>query len=71
MPTGKIKGAIGGLVKKIKDKKEAKLREKLGSNAEFAKKEKSDLFESNFVKQIIETFENVMHIIETEEKEMN
>jgi hypothetical protein len=30
MPTGKIKGAIGGLVKKIKDKKEAKLREKLG-----------------------------------------
>jgi len=50
MPQGKIKGAIGGLVKKIKDKKEAKLREKLGKNAEFAKKEKSDLFESNFVK---------------------
>ena len=35
------------------------------------KEEKSEIFESKFVKQIIETFNNVLEVVDEQEKELN
>lgn len=44
---------------------------KQAQNGEVEKEERSDLFESKFVKQIIEAFNNVLEIVDQQEKELN
>lgn len=60
-----IKGAIGGLMNKIK-KKEQPTREEI----EHAKTDRTELFESKHVKSIIETFNNVLSLIDIQEREL-
>lgn len=40
-------------------------------NGDDEKEERSDLFESKFVKQIIEAFNNVLEVVDQQEKELN
>ena len=50
----------------------AKIKKKKGQDEEAKKpEERSDLFESKHVKSIIETFNNVINVIDQEEKELN
>ena len=58
--------SIGGYFKrKIGSKGKSK------SDKEFEKEDKSELFESKFVKQFIETFNNVLEVMDEQEKELN
>lgn len=55
-------GKIKGLIAKMKEKKEKK--KQISNEEEATKKEKTDVYESKYVKNIIETFNNVLGLIE-------
>ena len=58
---------IGGVLAKIK-KKDAPA---VDDEPVTKKVEKTEIFESKHVKSIIETFNNVLNLIESQEKELN
>jgi hypothetical protein len=60
---------IGGVLAKIKKKDAAAVDEDKQPTTK--KLEKSEVFESKHVKSIIETFNNVLNLIENQEKELN
>lgn len=61
-------GKIKGLIAKMKEKKEKK---KKNDEGEPVKKEKTDVFESKYVKNIIEAFNNVLGLIDQQDKELD
>ena len=58
---------IGGVLAKIK-KKDAPATDEEPTTKKI---EKTEIFESKHVKSIIETFNNVLNLIENQEKELN
>lgn len=64
----KVAGAIGGILQKIKKKEGAKNGD---PDNEIEKQEKCAIFESKHVKDVIETFNNVLQVVEQYEEELN
>jgi len=70
--TNKVAGAIGGLLSKIKkkDANNGKAGKAEDPDGELTKQQRTDLFESKHVKDIIETFNNVMQLIDQYQAEL-
>ena len=70
---GAVGGAIGGLFAKKKQDNQSPTTGGAGQTKAKAssKIEKSELFESKHVKSIIETFQNVLLLIEEQERDIN
>jgi len=68
----KVAGAIGGLLSKIKkkDANNGKAGKAEDPDGELAKQQRTDVFESKHVKEIIETFNNVMALIDQYQVEL-
>ena len=66
----KLAGAIGGLLGKMRRRKGADGADEPANDAE-GSEQRDDVFESKHVKEIIETYENVMTLMDEEEAELN
>lgn len=62
-----VKNAIGGLVAKIKKKQQQSEEQ---PSIQDKRTEKSEVYESKYVKQIIQNFNHVLEMIENQEREM-